>query len=69
MSEPDIIKLREVVSDLEQVIDELKRGIYKTISVSTSIGVEERRISPYMTVSYQKNKRVILKLVRFDNGN
>lgn len=58
----------EIVSDLEYILEEVKSGKYPFISLSQGISVVEKKISEYLSESYQSGKQIMI-VMRNNNGN
>lgn len=61
----------EIVSDLEDIIEEIRSGKYLSIALLQSIMINERRVNNYISESYQVGKQVMITLKQsgIDDGN
>ncbi len=67
MEQKPVSKL-EIISDLEDIIEEIRSGKYSLIALFQSIMVSERKISDSVSETYQTGKHVIIKLGNNDGS-
>ena len=50
----------EIISDLEDIVEELRSGKYPSVALLQNLIVNERRISNHISESYQSGKQVMI---------